>query len=82
MDLIGPNPTLMARAETLDGLKQGGEPQEAVMESASITQVHLQAATEVALSNTVGFADPQLRATIFVENGTREPMLTSKARRV
>lgn len=48
-----------------------GELQDAVMESAYLTQVHVQAANEAALVKTVGASDPQLPGTIFVENGVR-----------
>ena len=128
MELMQLNPTPIAWAETLDGLKQGlidgaetwpsavayanmspvvsqcvnlaffcgteatamngdvfdslgGELQDAVMESSYLTQVHVQAANEVALVNTVGFSDPQLPGTVFVENGTRVSMMTPEARR-
>ena len=46
----------------------GGELQDAVMESAYLAQVHVQAANEAALVNTVGFSTPQLPGTIFAEN--------------
>ena len=39
--------------------------QDAVMESAYLTQVHVQAANEAALVNTVGFSEPRLPGTIF-----------------
>ena len=128
MELMELNPTPIAWAETLDGLKQGlidgaetwpsavayanmspvvaqcvnleffcgtehtamnakvfdelgGELQDAVMESAYLTQVHVQAANEAALVKTVGFSDPQLPGTVFVENGTRVSMLTEEAKR-
>ncbi len=42
------------RAETFDGLS--GELQDAVMESSYLTQVHVQAANEAALVNTVGLS--------------------------
>ncbi|MEM8842740.1 MAG: TRAP transporter substrate-binding protein DctP [Pseudomonadota bacterium] len=48
-----------------------GELQDAVMESAYWAQVHVQAANEAALVKTVGFSDPQLPNTIFVENDVR-----------
>ncbi|MEM6888514.1 MAG: TRAP transporter substrate-binding protein [Pseudomonadota bacterium] len=56
-------------ASVFDSL--GGELQDAVMESAYLTQVHVQAANEAALVNTVGFSDPQLPGTIFAENNVR-----------
>ncbi|WP_227010136.1 TRAP transporter substrate-binding protein [Pelagibius marinus] len=61
--------------------KLGGELQDAVRESAYLTQVHVQAANEAALVKTVGFSDPQMPGTIFDKNGTRVSMLTDEARR-
>ena len=128
MELMQLNPTPIAWAETLDGLKQGlidgaetwasavayanmspvvsqvinleffcgtehtamsakvfdkldAGLQDAVMESAYLTQVHVQAANEAALVNTVGFSEPQLPGTIFVEHGTRVSMLSAEAKR-
>lgn len=51
--------------------KLGGALQDAVMESAFLTQVHVQAAHEAALVNTCGAANPQKPGTIFHKNGTR-----------
>jgi TRAP-type C4-dicarboxylate transport system substrate-binding protein len=45
--------------------------QDAIMESAYLAQVHVQAANEAALVNTVGFSTPQLPGTIFAENNVR-----------
>ena len=128
MELMKLNPTPIAWAETLDGLKQGlidgaetwasavayanmspvvsqvinleffcgtehtamsskvfdklgGELQDAVMESSYLTQVHVQAANEAALVNTVGFSDPQHPNTIFAKHGTRVSMLSDAAKR-
>ena len=128
MQLMNLNPTPIAWAETLDGLKQGlidgaetwasavayanmspvvsqvinleffcgtehtamnakvfdklgGELQDAVLESAYLTQVHVQAANEAALVNTVGFSEPQLPNTIFAKHGTRVSMLSDAAKR-
>ncbi|TRD17827.1 TRAP transporter substrate-binding protein [Palleronia caenipelagi] len=53
-------------AKVFDGLE--GHLQDAVMESAYLAQVHVQAANEAALVKTVGFSDPQLPGTIFAEN--------------
>ena len=61
--------------------KLGGELQDAVRESAYLTQVHVQAANEAALVKTVGFSDPQMPGTIFDQNNTRVSMLTDEARR-
>ncbi len=61
--------------------KLGGELQDAVMESAYLTQVHVQAANEAALVNTVGFSEPQLPNTIFAKHGTRVSMLSDAAKR-
>ncbi len=52
--------------DSLDGYLQ-----DAVMESAYLTQVHVQAANEAALVNTVGFSTPQLPDTIFAQNNVR-----------
>jgi TRAP-type transport system periplasmic protein len=61
--------------------KLGSELQDAVLESSYLTQVHVQAANEAALVNTVGFSDPQMPNTIFAKNGTRVSMLNDAARR-
>ena len=49
--------------------------QDAIMESAYLAQVHVQAANEAALVNTVGFSDPVLPGTIFAENDVRPAFL-------
>lgn len=49
--------------------------QDAVMESAYLAQVHVQSANEAALVNTVGFSEPQLPGTIFVEHNVRPAFL-------
>ncbi|UCH73967.1 MAG: TRAP transporter substrate-binding protein DctP [Rhodospirillales bacterium] len=51
--------------------KLGGELQDAVMESAYLAQVHVQAANEAALVNTVGASNPQKPNTIFAQNEVR-----------
>ncbi len=56
-------------SKVFDGL--GGALQDAVMESAYLTQVHVQAANEAALVNTVGAANPQHPDTIFAKNDVR-----------
>ncbi len=56
-------------ASAFDGL--GGELQDVVMESAYLAQVHVQAANEAALVNTVGAANPQGPNTIFAQNNVR-----------
>ena len=66
-------------ADVFDKLE--GSLQDAVMESAYLTQVHVQAANEAALVNTVGFSDPQLPNTIFAKTGTRVAMLSDEAKR-
>jgi len=66
-------------AEKFDELP--GNLQDAVMESAYLTQVHVQAANEASLVNTVGFSDPQLPDTLFAKNNTRVAMLSDEARR-
>jgi hypothetical protein len=60
-------------AKVFDSLD--GHLQDAVMESAYLSQVHVQAANEAALVKTVGFSDPQLPGTIFAENGVRTAFL-------
>lgn len=60
-------------ASVFDGL--GGDLQDAVLESAYWAQTHVQAANEAALVKTVGFSDPQLPGTIFVENNVRPAFL-------
>lgn len=49
--------------------------QDAVMESSYLAQVHVQAANEAALVNTVGHSDPQLPGTIFAQNNVRNAFL-------
>ncbi len=56
-------------AQVFDGLEPAL--QEAVMESAYLTQVHVQAAHEAALVKTVGASNPQLPGTLFVEHNVR-----------
>ena len=55
--------------------------QDAVMESAYLTQVHVQAANEASLVNTVGFSDPQLPNTLFAEHGVRVAWLSDAAKK-
>lgn len=55
--------------KTFDSL--GSALQDAVMESAYLTQVHVQAANEAALVNTVGASNPQHPGTIFAKNEVR-----------
>ena len=66
-------------ASVFDSL--GGELQDAVMEAAYLTQVHVQAANEAALVNTVGFSDPQLPGTIFAVNNVRMATLSDAERK-
>jgi len=56
-------------AQVFDGLEPAL--QEAVMESAYLTQVHVQAAHEAALVKTVGASNPQLPGTLFVQHNVR-----------
>ena len=64
-------------AQTFDGL--GGELQDAVMEASYLTQVHVQAANEAALVNTVGFSHPhQGPDTIFAQNDVRVAALSDE----
>jgi hypothetical protein len=60
-------------AKVFDSLE--GYLQDAVMESAYLAQVHVQAANEAALVKTVGFSDPQLPETIFAQNDVRNAFL-------
>jgi TRAP-type C4-dicarboxylate transport system substrate-binding protein len=52
--------------------------QDAVMESAYLTQVHVQAANEAALVNTVGASNPQKPNTIFAQNDVRVAELSDE----
>ena len=62
-------------AQSFDNLS--GELQDAVMESSYLTQVHVQAANEAALVNTVGFSHPhQGPDTIFAKNNVRVASLS------
>ena len=56
-------------ASAFDSL--GGELQDVVMESSYLAQVHVQAANEAALVNTVGASNPQHPSTIFAQNDVR-----------
>lgn len=63
-------------AKVFDSL--GGELQDAVMESAYLAQVQVQAANEAALVKTVGFSDPVLPGTLFDEYGVRTAFLAEE----
>ncbi len=60
-------------AKAFDAME--GHLQDAVMESAYWAQTHVQAANEAALVKTVGFSNPQLPNTLFVENNVRPAFL-------
>lgn len=60
--------------------KFSAELQNAVMESAYLTQVKIQAAQEAALSNTVGATTPQLPGTLFKKHGVRVAHLSDAER--
>lgn len=60
-------------AKVFDSL--GGDLQDAVMESAYLAQVHVQAANEAALVKTVGFSDPVMPGTIFDQNNVKPAFL-------
>ena len=62
-------------AEVFDSME--GYLQDAIMESAYLAQVHVQAANEAALVNTVGFSTPQLPNTIFAQNDVRVANLSA-----
>ncbi len=64
------------RAKVFDSLS--GELQDAVMESAYLAQVHVQAANEASLVKTVGYSQPQLPGTIFSEHGVRPAFLAEE----
>lgn len=51
--------------------KLGGVLQDAVMESAYTTQIHVQGVHEASLVHTCGATNPQMPNTIFAKNGTR-----------
>lgn len=65
-------------ADVFDRL--GGALQDAVLESAYTTQIHIQAANEASLVKTVGYSDPQLPGTIFVEHDTKVSFLSAEAK--
>lgn len=60
--------------------KFSGELQDAVMESAYLTQVKVQASQEASLSNTVGATTPQLPGTLFKQHGVRVAHLSDAER--
>ena len=62
-----------AAFDKLDEALQG-----AVMESAYLAQVHVQAANEAALVKTVGFSEPRLPGTIFAENNVEPVFLPAE----
>jgi len=61
--------------------KLGGELQDDVMESAYLAQVHVQAANEASLVNTVGFSDPQLPNTLFKKHNVRVAWMSEAAKK-
>ncbi len=63
-------------AKVFDSLD--GALQDAIMESAYLAQVHVQAANEAALVKTVGFSDPQLPDTIFVKENVKPAFLSDE----
>ncbi len=54
-----------------------GALQDAIMESAYLAQVHVQAANEAALVKTVGFSDPVMPGTLFDVNKVRPAFLAA-----
>jgi len=62
-------------AKVFDSLDE--HPQDAVMESSYLAQVHVQAANEAALVKTVGFSDPVMPGTLFDENDVRPAFLSA-----
>jgi len=73
----GTEATMMS-AKVFDSFS--GELQDAVMESAYLTQVKIQAAQEAALVNTVGATNPQLPQTLFAQHGVRFAALSDEER--
>lgn len=61
--------------------KLGGELQDDVMESAYLAQVHVQAANEASLVNTVGYSDPQLPNTLFKKHNVRVAWMSEAAKK-
>ncbi|MEM8595834.1 MAG: TRAP transporter substrate-binding protein DctP [Pseudomonadota bacterium] len=59
-----------------------GHLQDAIMESAYLTQVHVQAANEAALVKTVGYSDPQLPNTIFARDNVRMAFLDAEQKKM
>ncbi|MGI9419799.1 MAG: TRAP transporter substrate-binding protein [Geminicoccaceae bacterium] len=57
--------------------KLDGALQDAVMESAYLSQVHVQAANEAALVKTVGFSDPVMPGTLFDQHKVRPAFLAA-----
>ena len=55
--------------------KLDGALQDAVLESAYLSQVHVQAANEAALVKTVGFSDPVMPGTLFDKHNVRPAFL-------
>ena len=60
-------------AKVFDGMD--GALQDAIMESAYLSQVHVQAANEAALVKTVGYSDPVMPGTIFDQENVRPAFL-------
>ncbi len=73
----GTEATMMS-AQVFDGFS--GEVQDAVMESAYLTQVKIQAAQEAALVNTVGATTPSLPGTLFDKYNVRVASLSDAER--
>ncbi|MEO0428429.1 MAG: TRAP transporter substrate-binding protein DctP [Pseudomonadota bacterium] len=59
-----------------------GHLQDAIMESAYLAQVHVQAANEAALVKTVGYSDPQLPNTIFAKDNVRMAFLPADQKKM
>jgi len=73
MNALNLKPVPMTWEETLDGPFQ-----DAAMEAAYLTQVHVRAANEAAPGDTVGFSNPRLPNTIFAQNDVRVASLSDE----
>ncbi|MEO1533857.1 MAG: TRAP transporter substrate-binding protein DctP, partial [Pseudomonadota bacterium] len=67
-------------AKVFDAME--GYLQDAIMESAYLAQVHVQAANEAALVKTVGYSDPQLPNTIFAKDNVRMAFLPADQKKM
>ena len=61
--------------------KLGSDLQDAVMESAYTTQIHVQGVHEASLVHTCGATNPQMPDTIFAKHGTRVANISTSERK-